>query len=346
MIKRNQGISSFMNLKGIKKIASILAVTALFVGCRGTISEKPAIHPNMNMDQQSRMEAQEENNFFADGRSMRQPVEGTVARGFRKADLAYYEGTDANGEWITEAPVEFTKSFLYRGKERYEIYCTPCHGITGDGQGIIMTGGYGFVPAPSYHQKRLREAPDGELYSAIANGVRNMSSYAHQIKVEDRWAIVAYIRALQASQNVSENEIEEFDIDLDELKAEFEAEQARIAALEEARTPKDAGEIIPTVARGEELITQFACTACHSDDGTAVIGPSWLNVYGSEGKVVTEDGETITVTKTDDYLKESISNPYTKIVDGYDPLMADAYGSISESDLQSIVEYIKTLSDN
>lgn len=346
MIKRNQGISSFMNLKEIKRTVSILAVSALFIGCRGSISEKPPIHPNMNMDQQERKEAQEENNFFADGRSMRQPVEGTVARGFRKADFEYYEGVDENGDWIEEAPLEFSKTLLYRGKERYEVYCTPCHGITGDGQGIIMTGGYGFVPAPSYHQKRLREAPDGEIYSAIANGVRNMSSYAHQIKVEDRWAIVAYIRALQASQNVSEDEIEDFDVDLDELKAEYKVEQEKLAELEAARTPKDAGEIVATAERGKEVVTQYACTACHSNDGTAVIGPSWLNVYGSDGKVVTEDGETITVTKTDDYIKESISNPYAKIVDGYDALMADAYGSISESDLQAIVEYIKTLSDN
>ncbi len=346
MTKSNHGISSFMNLTGIKRAAGIFAIGALLVGCRGTISEKPPIHPNMNMDQQPRKEAQEENNFFEDGRSMRQPVEGTVARGFRKADYEYYEGVDANGNWVAEAPVEFTQSFLYRGKERYEIYCTPCHGITGDGLGIIMTGQYGYVPAPTYHQKRLREATDGELYSAIYNGVRNMPSYAHQIKVEDRWAIVGYIRALQASQNVSEDEMSDFDVDLEELKAEYEAEQQRLAALKEARTPKDQGEIVATAARGKEVITQYACTACHSQDGTSLIGPSWLNVYGSEGKVVTEAGETITVTKNDEYLIESIVNPYAKIVDGYDALMANAYGSLSESDLKSIVEYIKTLSDN
>lgn len=345
MTKSNQGILSFMNLKVIKRVAAIFAVSALLVGCRGTISEKPPIHPNMNMDQQPRKEAQEQNNFFEDGRSMRQPVEGTVARGFRKADLAYYEGVDANGEWIAESPVDFTQSFLYRGKERYEIYCTPCHGNTGDGQGIIMTGQYGYVPAPTYHQQRLREATDGELYSAIYNGVRTMPSYAHQIKVEDRWAIVGYIRALQASQNVSEEEISEYDIDLDGLKAEYEAEQQRLADLKEART-KAEGDVVATAARGEELITQYACTACHSQDGSSMIGPSWLNLYGSEGKVVTEAGETLTVTKNDEYLIESITNPYAKVVDGYGPLMADAYGSISESDLQSIVEYIKTLSDN
>jgi len=346
MTKSNNGILSFMNFKVIKNTIGIFAIGAMLVGCRGTISEKPPIHPNMNMDQQPRKEAQEQNNFFEDGRSMRQPVEGTVARGFRKADLAYYEGIDANNEWVAEAPVEFTQSFLYRGKERYEIYCTPCHGISGNGQGIIMTGQYGYVPAPTFHQKRLREAPDGELYSAIFNGVRNMPSYAHQIKVEDRWAIVGYLRALQASQNISEDEITDFDIDLEKLKSDFETEQERLAALEEARKPKDQGEIVATADRGKEVITQYACTACHSVDGSSMIGPSWLNVYGSEGQVVTDAGETITVTKTDEYLIESIVNPYAKVADGYDPLMADAYGSLSESDLKSIIEYIKTLSDN
>ena len=92
-----------------------------------------------------------------------------------------------------------------------------------------------------------------------------------------------------------------------------------------------------------EVSTMYACQTCHSSDGTAVIGPSWKNLYGSEGLVTTEDGETITVVKEDEYLIESIVNPYAKIVDGYDPLMADAYGGLSQSDLQSLVEYIKSL---
>ena len=90
----------------------------------------------------------------------------------------------------------------------------------------------------------------------------------------------------------------------------------------------------------------YACQTCHSSDGTAIIVPSWKNLYGSEGVVTTEDGEIINVIKEDEYLIESIVNPYAKIVDGYDPLMADAYGALSKNDLQSLVEYIKSLSDN
>ena len=146
------------------KIAGIFALGVSLSACQGQLSEKPPIHPNMNMDQQPRKEAQEVNNFFADGRSMRQPVEGTVARGFAKLDTEYYEGVDENGDFIEEIPVDLTRSFLYRGKERYEIFCTPCHGSTGAGNGIIMEGNYGYVPAPSYHDQRVRDLSDGELY--------------------------------------------------------------------------------------------------------------------------------------------------------------------------------------
>ena len=331
----------------IKKSVSILLLGIFLVGCRGSISEKPPIHPNMNMDQQPRKEAQEENAFFEDRRSMRPPVAGTVARGLRKADLAYYEGVDENGDWIAEAPVEFTKSFLYRGKERYDIFCTPCHGITGDGQGIIMTGQYGYVPAPSFHADRLREAPDGEIYSAIYNGVRNMPSYAHQVQVEDRWAIVGYIRALQASQNASEEEVREFDIDIDSLQSEFLVEQERLAALEEARTPEEVGEIVPTAAMGEQIITQYACNACHNIDGApGGIGPTWKNLFGDEAEVITESGDYITITKDAEYIIESIVNPEAKKARGYENGIMVAYDYLAEHELQSIVEYIKTLSDN
>ncbi len=338
--------SSFMNTKGLRKAGGILLVGLMLAGCRGTISEKPAIHPQLNMDQQPRKEAQEVNNFFEDGRSMRPPVEGTVARGYRKADVALYEGVDESGEWIAENPMDVTRSFLYRGQERYDIFCAPCHGKVGDGLGIIMTGQYGYVPAPTFHQDRLREAPDGELYSAIYNGVRNMPSYAHQVPVEDRWAIVSYIRALQASQSVTEDEIAEFDIDLDDLKAEYEAEQAALAEIEAAKDAANA-DIVPTADLGKDIITQYACGACHNETGDpGGIGPTWRNAFGSTGEVVTESGEIITITKDADYIIESIVYPNAKKSVGYENGVMVAYDYLAEHELQSIVEYIKTLSDN
>lgn len=335
-----------MKTKGLAKAGGVLLVGLMLSGWIVSISEKPPIHPNMNMDQQPRKEAQEVNNFFEDGRSMRQPVEGTVARGLRKADAAYYEGVDDNGEWVAEMPVELTRSILYRGQDRYDVFCTPCHGITGDGQGIIMTGQYGYVPAPTFHQARLREAPDGEIYSAIYNGVRNMPSYAHQVPVEDRWAIVAYVRALQASQNVSEEEIANYDVDLNELKAEFAAAQEAEAEMQAAKDAKSA-DIEPTADLGKEIITQYACGACHNETGDpGGIGPTWYNLFGSEAEVVTEDGERITVTKDEEYIIESIVYPEAKKTSGYENGVMVAYDYLAEHELQSIVEYIKTLSDN
>ncbi|MEP0007005.1 MAG: c-type cytochrome [Balneola sp.] len=344
MTNKNE-ITSLMTAKNILKMACLSGAALVFASCRGQISEKPPVHPNMNMDQQPRMEAQEVNKFFEDKRSMRQPVEGTIARGLLKSDVAYYEGTDANGEWIADIPVEVTKELLYRGQDRYDVYCSVCHGGTGAGDGIIMTGNYGYVPAPTYHQDRLREAPDGEIYSAIYNGVRTMPSYATQIKVEDRWAIVAYIRALQASQNVSEDEINDYDVDVNELQNEYKAEQERLAALAEARKPEKEPEA--SVQMGEQLVGQYACGTCHSADGSdGGIGPTWKGILGTTTQGVNAEGETITITKDEDYIRESIINPSAKKMEGYENGVMAPFDYLSNTEIESLVLYIKSLSDN
>jgi len=344
MTNKNE-ITSLMTAKNILKMACLSGAALVFASCRGQISEKPPVHPNMNMDQQPRMEAQEVNKFFEDKRSMRQPVEGTIARGLLKSDVAYYEGTDANGEWIADIPVEVTKELLYRGQDRYDVYCSVCHGGTGAGDGIIMTGNYGYVPAPTYHQDRLREAPDGEIYSVIYNGVRTMPSYATQIKVEDRWAIVAYIRALQASQNVSEDEINDYDVDVNELQNEYKAEQERLAALAEARKPEKEAEA--SVQMGEQLAGQYACGTCHSTDGSdGGIGPTWKGILGTTTQGVNADGEAITINKDEDYIRESIINPAAKKMEGYENGFMAPFDYLSTTEIESLVLYIKSLSDN
>jgi len=176
-------------------------------GCRGTTSSEPPVHLNLNMDFQKKFEAQEVNRFFADGRAMRPPVPGTVARGMLREDTRFYQGRDDAGNYVTDLPVALTRDLLLRGRERYNIYCAVCHGRGGDGQGIIMTGNYGFTPAPTYHDDRLRNVEDGYLYDVIANGIRNMPAYGQQISVADRWAITAYIRALQRTQNAAEGDL-------------------------------------------------------------------------------------------------------------------------------------------
>lgn len=185
----------------------VLLGTLAAAGCRGTISDEPPVHPNLNMDFQNKFEPQEANRFFADGRAMRPPVAGTVARGMLKEDTRFFAGRNADGSFVAELPVPITRELLLRGRERYNIYCSVCHGKAGDGKGIIMTGNYGFTPAPTYHDDRLRAVEDGHLYDVIANGIRNMPGYAQQVSVADRWAITAYIRALQRSQNATEGDL-------------------------------------------------------------------------------------------------------------------------------------------
>jgi hypothetical protein len=201
----------------IFKLFAFLLVAVALTACRGQPSQKPPIHLNPNMDWQEKFKSQEPNPFFEDGRAMRKPVEGTVARGLLRENAAYYEGVDENGAWVVTMPVSLDRSFLHRGRERYEIFCTPCHGGTGGGEGIVI--GRGYVPPPSFHDDRILEMTDGELYSAIYNGVRTMPSYRHQIPVNDRWAIVAYIRALQRSQNATDEDLRRLNITTDFAQA-------------------------------------------------------------------------------------------------------------------------------
>lgn len=195
--------------------SAFLAATALLVlaGCRGMKSDVPPVHINPNMDHQERFEEQEANPFFADDAAMRTPVPGTVARGRLRTteNASLLLGRTAEGGFVAEMPVPVTEALLARGQERFGIYCAVCHGLAGDGRGIIMVGnggeGYGFLPAPTYHSDFLRTAPDGYFFDVITNGVRTMPSYGHEVTPADRWAIVAYIRALQRSQNATAEEL-------------------------------------------------------------------------------------------------------------------------------------------
>ena len=199
-----------MTLRPLLDLASptLIGFAALAVavgGCRGMTSEAPPMHPNLNMDYVQRFEAQEPNPLFADGAAMRQPVAGTVARGGLRTEgnAPFYYGRTAGGDYVEEIPIAVNGSLLERGQERYNIYCTPCHGIAGDGRGIVAVGngglGYGFA-VPSYHTEALQARPDGYIYDVIQNGVNTMPSYGHEMAAADRWAIVAYVRALQRSQ--------------------------------------------------------------------------------------------------------------------------------------------------
>jgi cytochrome c553 len=159
----------------------------------------------LDMQDQPKYKPQRGSDFFADGRSGRPEVDGTIARGALNEDTAYYDGEDANGDDVDVFPIAVDKAFIERGQQRYDAYCSPCHGRIGNGLGMIVRRG--FKQPPSYHIERLRNAPVGHFYDVITNGYGAMLNYAAQISVRDRWAIIAYIRALQYSQNANVNDL-------------------------------------------------------------------------------------------------------------------------------------------
>lgn len=186
-------------------LAALLAVA----GCRET-SRDPPIVPIRNMYDQPRYGIQGESQYFADHRMMRPPVEGAIARE-REIDPEVATGrlADDSGYVLTipQRAVDALGSMdklLARGRDRYGIFCVPCHDATGSGNGevaahAVATGAAAMKP-PTLHQSRLRHAPDGQVFATISNGVRNMPAYGYQIPTSDRWAIVGYVRALQVSQ--------------------------------------------------------------------------------------------------------------------------------------------------
>jgi mono/diheme cytochrome c family protein len=198
---------------------TVLAATAILAGCQQKMAGQPSYAPLEPCD------------FFADGRSARPLVAGTVARGQLRTDTAFFTGRkvvrasvagsnfenssvspgsakspfDDNSDFVTELPLPIDRSLVEHGRNRYSIYCVVCHDPLGTGRGKIVERGY--TRPPSYHIDRLREAPAGRLFAVISEGYGSMPSYSAQIPPEDRWAIVAYVRALQISQHFPERDL-------------------------------------------------------------------------------------------------------------------------------------------
>ncbi|MGI8467723.1 MAG: c-type cytochrome [Pyrinomonadaceae bacterium] len=189
----------------------MIVICSLFIGCRYDMQDQP------------RYKAYKQSDWFSDGRASRDLPEGTVARGYLREDKAFYQGkkdlppnaqpvaaqttTDASGntvittfpDAVDEFPMPVTKELIDRGEQRFKIYCIVCHGPTGNGDGMVVRRG--FSKPPTYNDDRLRNAPVGHFFDVMTNGFGKMNSYAAQVSVADRWAIVAYIRTLQISQN-------------------------------------------------------------------------------------------------------------------------------------------------
>jgi len=180
-------------MRALPKLSPLgLAGFLLLAGCRQDMHDQPRFKPLAKSD------------FYTDLRSARTPVEGTVARGQLHEDSYLYTGKIGNnpGDYM---PFPVTEEVLLRGRERFDIYCSPCHSRLGDGRGMIVQRG--FRAPPSYHTERLRNAPLGYFFDVMTEGFGAMPEYASQIPARDRWAIVAYIRALQLSQHATSSDL-------------------------------------------------------------------------------------------------------------------------------------------
>src|SRR4051812_5702018 len=189
-----------VNASRVQRIAAagVLAVLAMVgaEGClRGCSSSKPPVHLNPSMFNQPKYKAQAASDFFYDGKTMREPVAGTVARGMLADDPTLVTGMDAGGKPIATSPVTADADLLARGAERYSIYCQPCHDERGEGQGILSQRAK--VPTATLLEKRIQDMPDGQIFDTITNGKGLMGSYRYQVPPHDRWAIIAHVRSME-----------------------------------------------------------------------------------------------------------------------------------------------------
>ena len=189
---------------GGRPVLGALAFISLFAlsGCvRGCTSSRPPIHINPSMDDQPKVLAQTASDFFFNGASMREPVPGTIPIGGLKEDVAFFTGKGADGQFVATIPVTVDEALLERGRQRYTIYCQPCHDPRGDGKGILFQRGN--VPTASFHQDKILQYPDGQIFDVITNGTGLMPAYRWPIPPADRWAIVAYVRELERKRLAS-----------------------------------------------------------------------------------------------------------------------------------------------
>ncbi len=195
-------------------IALALIPLALAAKARVSRSKEPRLHLVPDMDQTAGFKPQQGNRVFRDGRAMRPYVPGTVAQGELFADDHLYRGKIGE-EWVKELPMPLTRSLIERGRERFDIFCATCHGLTGNGLGPttiraqepeVLEQGTWTPPTP-YDHEQVRNRPVGHLFNTITNGIRNMPAYAPQIPVRDRWAIIAYVKALMRAQYSSIDDV-------------------------------------------------------------------------------------------------------------------------------------------
>jgi hypothetical protein len=186
-----------MNVRPRRVLGALVLTSVVFLtGCaRGCTSSRPPIHLNPSMDDQPKVQAQASSTFFYNGAAMREPVPGTIPIGGLKEDTAFFTGKGADGQFVAAIPRPVDDAGLERGRQRFTIYCQPCHDARGDGKGILFQRGN--VPTATFHQEKLLKYTDGQIFDVITNGSGLMGAYRWAIPPGDRWAIVAYVRQLQ-----------------------------------------------------------------------------------------------------------------------------------------------------
>jgi len=193
----------------------LVTLTVSVMGFRGLRSTEPPIEVFPDMDRQAKYKPQAPSKFFADGRADRPLVPGTVPRGrsaldagdpaFLRADDFRYAGKGADGAFARGFPLDVSAALIRRGQDRYAVYCAPCHGALGDGQGITRL--YGMGTTANLHDERLRLMAEGELFNTITHGKNTMQSYADKLAPDDRWAVIAYVRALQRARHATLDDV-------------------------------------------------------------------------------------------------------------------------------------------
>lgn len=317
----------------MRKIVLLCAVALVTstLGCRGWTSEKPPVHLNPNMDTQKKLKAYRANDFFPNGRVMQMPIEGTVPRtlagnerrdgSFLALDDHFYTGM-VDGKEALGFPSAFKidEATLVRGQERYNIYCAPCHAVAGDGKGTVAKRLP--VPPPSFHQERIHNLPLGSVFNTISHGKNypNMPSYADKLDAQDRWAVIAYLRAMMRTKKGGLP-----------LEPGADSQGPDLATL--AGNP---------VAMGEAVYKKV-CIACHSVDGSRLVGPSFKGLWGKASK----DAAGADYVVDEAYFIESVREPNARIAGGdppYPPAMpAQTPAMLSDEELQGVMAWIQTL---
>jgi mono/diheme cytochrome c family protein len=188
-----------LKLRRASRALGVIVLTSFIplAGCvRGCTTSRSPIHLNPSMDDQPKVRPQAASPFFYNGAAMREPVPGTIPIGGLREDDAFFTGKGADGQFVATIPHAVDDALLERGRQRYGIYCQPCHDARGDGRGILFQRGN--VPTATFHQDKILKYADGQIFDVITNGFGLMAGYRWPIPPADRWAIIAYVRDLQS----------------------------------------------------------------------------------------------------------------------------------------------------